>query len=792
LRNFCSPQHTDSALYPTIGQIERAAGFTRDDSLQIKLDKLDALLAQSSTSAQDAALFSEMLSLPNDGRYPLLELTPQQRRQGTLEALIMQVATLSRQNPILMIFEDAQWIDPTSLELFSRVVDRIPTLRVLLIMTYRPEFQPPWLGRPYVTALTINRLTEREADAMIDRIVGTNQLPASIRKSIIERSDGIPLFVEEITKAVLEEGSQTAAELGTAATPSAAGAVPATLHASLIARLDRLGAPAKEVTQIGAAIGREFSHALLAAVVNKPEAELHAALDRIVAAGLLFGQGVAPHATYLFKHALVQGAAYDTMLREPRRALQAHIADTLERQFGDIAENRPEIVARHCAEAGLTEKAATLWGRAGQKSLERSALVEAVEQFTRGLDQIATLFGTPALRSQQIKLQVGLANALYHTKGFSAIETKAAFDQARAMIERSEALGEHIEDPLVLYSILYGFFIAKFMPFDGDVACVLARQFLSLAEQQNASALIMIGHRLLGTTMLCLGEPAEGLKHLNEAYTLYEPAAHRSLATHFGHDVGVATLSLRSLALWLLGYPEIALGEINHAINAARESAHAPTLMFALGMTSFTQICRRSYARANAQIDECAPLADEKSAPFWKALAMAHRGWVMALTGNSAEAIQAISAGLTEYRSLGAKIWTTSWLSHLALSYANIGKFDDAWRCISEAISAVETTKERWWEPEVQRTAGEIVLMLPTQDAAKAQECYDRALSIARQQHAKSLELRAAMSLARLWRDQGKPRQARELLAPVCDWFTEGFDTLDLKEAKALLNDLVA
>ena len=478
LRNFCSPQHTDSALYPTIGQIERTAGFTRDDTLPAKLDKLDALLAQSSTTAQDAALFAEMLSLPNDGRYPALELTPQQRRQKTLEALALQVAALTRENPVLIVFEDAQWIDPTSLELFSRIVDRIPTLRVLLIVTYRPEFQPPWLGRPYVTALTINRLTEREAGAMIDRIVGNKPLQASIRKDIIERSDGIPLFVEEMTKAVLEAGGESKAE-NTSAPLTAA--VPASLHASLMARLDRLGS-AKVVAQIGAVIGRQFPHALIAAVAGKAEPELRSALHQLIEAGLLFSQGVAPHATYLFKHALVQDAAYDTLLREPRRALHAQIADALERQFADIAENQPEILARHCAEAGLIEKATALWDRAGQRSLERSALIEAVEQFTRGLDQIAALPATPPLRQRQIKLQIGLANSIYHTKGFAAAETKAAFDQARAMIQQAEALGEHVEDPLLLYSVLYGFFIAKFIPFDGDAACALASQFLELAR----------------------------------------------------------------------------------------------------------------------------------------------------------------------------------------------------------------------------------------------------------------------------------------------------------------------
>ena len=415
LRNFCSPQHTDSALYPTIGQIERAAGFTRDDTLQARLDKLDALLAQSSTTAQDAALIAEMLSLPNDGRYPTLELSPQQRRQKTLEALMAQLETLSRPNPMLMILEDVQWIDPTSLELFGRIVDSVPNLRVLLIVTFRPEFEPPWIGRPYVTALTINRLTKREVSAMIDRVIGNKLLPAPLRQEIIERTDGIPLFVEEMTKAVLEAENEGELRRTVAVVPSPALAVPASLHASLMARLDRLG-PAKEVAQIGAAIGREFSHPLLAAVTHKPEAELGSGLDRLIEAGLVSRQGLPPNATYLFKHALVQDAAYGTLLREPRRALHARIAEIIESQFAEIAESRPELLARHCTEAALIEKASSLWGKAGQRSLERSALVEAVAQFTRALEQIAALPATPALRREEIKLQVGLANALMYTQ----------------------------------------------------------------------------------------------------------------------------------------------------------------------------------------------------------------------------------------------------------------------------------------------------------------------------------------------------------------------------------------
>ena len=342
LRYFCSPQHTDSAFYPIIGQMERAAGLAHDDTPQAKLDKLDALLAQTSTSKQDAALFAEMLSLPNDGRYPALELAPQQRRQRTLEALTAQLAGLASQQPVLMIFEDAHWTDPTSLEAFGRAVDRIKTLPALLIVTFRPEFNAPWVGQPHVTSLTLNRLGERDAATIIERLVGNKELPADVMAEIVERTDGIPLFVEEMTKAVLEAEGEGEARRTAAAVPSPALAVPASLHASLMARLDRLG-PAKEVAQIGAAIGREFSHALLAAVVRKPEAELNSALDRLIDAGLLFRQGVPPHATYLFKHALVQDAAYGTLLREPRRALHARIAETLEREFTDIAEVQPRI-----------------------------------------------------------------------------------------------------------------------------------------------------------------------------------------------------------------------------------------------------------------------------------------------------------------------------------------------------------------------------------------------------------------------------------------------------------------
>ena len=787
LRYFCSPQHSESALYPLIMQVERAAGLAHDDTVQRKLDKIDALLAQTATSIEDAALLAELLSLPNDGRYPKLDLTPQQRRQRTLEALAVQVAALARKRPVLLILEDAQWADPTSLELFGWAMGRIAQHRVLLIVTLRPEFAPPWSDAPHLTTLTLNRLTRTEVGAMIDQLVGNQAIPAPIRQHIIERTDGIPLFVEEMTKAVLEAQRDAATPMATMSFPAAA--VPASLHGSLMARLDRLG-PAKELAQIGAAIGREFSHALLAAVVGRPEAELEAALDRLMAAGLLFRQGEPPHASYLFKHALMQDAAYGTLLREQRRALHARIADTLQRQFPDTAESQPELLARHCSEAGLTEKAARLWGKAGQRSLDRSALAEAAAQLTRALDQIAALPPSPALRREEIKLQVALITPLIHVKGFAAPETKAAAERARVLIEQVGALGEPLEDPLLWFSVLYGFWAANLVAFDGDALRNLAAQFLALAEKQAATIPLMIGHRLMGTSLLCTGNTMAGRTHLDRALALYDPSQHRSLTTRFGLDSRVSVLSYRCWASWMLGYPQSALADSERALSDAREIGQAATLMNTVALTSLIHIFCGNYAAANAQSEEAIALAEEKDALLWKALGTMNQGCVLALTGQAAKAVELLKSGINAWRSTGATVLLPLNLSLLAKAHADLGQFDDAWRCIGEATTAIATTKEMLFAAEVERIAGEIALRSPLSDTATAQDYFERALAVARDQQAKSWELRAAMSWARLHRDQGNAKAARELLAPVYGWFSEGFETRDLREAKTLLDAL--
>jgi class 3 adenylate cyclase/predicted ATPase len=790
LRYFCSPQHTDSALYPIISQMERAAGLVHDDKLPSKLDKLDAVFAQTSTSREDAALFAEMLSLPNDGRYPVLELAPQQRRQKTLDALTAQVTALATQQPVLMIFEDMHWTDPTSLEALSRIIDGIKTRPVLLVVTFRPEFNAPWVGQSHVTSLTLNRLGEREATTIIAGLAGSKQLPPDVMAEIVERTDGIPLFVEEMTKAVLEAKNEGVARRLVAAAPSSALVVPASLHASLMARLDRLGGPAKEVAQVGSAIGREFSHVILAAAVRMPEAELLAALGPLIATGLLFRQGVPPHATYLFKHALVQDAAYGTLLREPRRALHARIAEALETQFPEIVESRPELLARHWTEAGLIEKAAGLWGKAGQRSLARSAPLEAAAQLARALSQIEALPESTILRREQIKFQVDLANALMHWKGFAAPETKAALDRAQLYIERARARGEPPEDPLLLFSVLYGFCIASYVAFNGDLMRELAGHFLALAEKEGAAVPLMIGHRLMGMSLMFTGDIAEGRGHLDQAIALYDPIEHGPLATRFGQDVEVAVLSWRSLALWILGYPEAAQADANRALQHAREIGQPATLMYALSITSWTLVYCGDYSAASAQADEADALANEKGALFWRAPTMMIQGALMALTGNASSAVRLITAGIAAWRTTGATLLLPWYLSCLAVAYAKINQFDEAWRCIDEAMRMTETKKERWCEPDIHQMAGEIALMSPEPDPAKAEAYFEHALAVAREQKAKSWELRAAMSMARLRCDQGKPQEVHDLLAPVYDWFTEGFDTSDLKEAKALLAKL--
>jgi class 3 adenylate cyclase/predicted ATPase len=789
IRCFCSPQHTNSALYPIINHVERSAGFARDDSLQTKLDKLDVILRQSWSSAEDAALFVEMLSLPNDGRYPVAELPPRLRRQRTMDALVRQVEIISNLGPLLIIFEDAHWADPTSLELMGQLTNRVASHRVLMVISFRPEFEAPWTQQAHVTQLALSRLAPGDVDLMIDHIIGNNALPASVRQDIIERTDGIPLFVEEMTKAVLETDLEDEATRTATLIPSSAMAVPASLHASLMARLDRLGG-AKELAQIGAVIGREFSHELLAAVASRPEAKLQMQLDKLVRSGLLFRQGAPPDATYLFKHALVQDAAYGLLLREPRRRLHARVAETFESKFAEVAESKPEMLARHWAEAGDVEKAATLWGKAGRRSAERSALVEATEQLRRALDMIVTLKSTPALRREEIKLHVELITPLMHVCGYAAPETRAAVERARVLIEQSQDRGEPPEDPLLLFSVLYGLWVANLVAFNGDVLPELAAQFLALAKPQNSSAPLMNAHRQMGLSFVHTGNFTDGTAHLDQAIALYDLAPSQPLVTQFGQHVGAASLCWRSIGYWVLGYPDAARTDAERGLAIARETGHLATSIYVLNFCFWLHLHLGDYSKAGVLANEYLPLQNQLGTSFWTGWGMMQRGCLRTLTGETQAAVQTISAGVEFLRSTQTTMWMPLFLSHLAQANAELGQLDEAAAKIGEAISAVKSTKENWYEAEINRMDGEIALLGPNPDPERAESCFGRALDIARKQKAKSWELRAAASTARLLRTQGRIRPAHDVLAPAYNWFTQGLDTLDLRQAKMLLDEL--
>ena len=781
LRNFCSPQHTDSALYPTIGQIERAAGFRHDDAPQAKLNKFDTLLAQSSTSPQGAALLSELLSLPNDGRYPALEMTPPERRQKTLEALISQVVTLARQNPLLMVFEDAHWADPTSLELLGRIVDKIPTLRVLLIVTFRPEFDPPWIGRPHVTALTLNRLAERETSAIISHLVGNKSLPPSIRQDIIERTDGIPLFVEEMTKAVLEAGDEGAAEHTIAVVPSPALAVPASLHASLMARLDRLG-PAKEVAQIGAVMGREFSHALLAAVVRKSEEELGSALDRLTAAGLLFRQGVPPQATYLFKHALVQDAAYGTLLREPRRALHARIAKTLEGQFAEIAENQPEVLARHFTEAGMSETAIQYWSKAGERALQRSANAEAAAHLTSAIELIGVSPKGGSESRLELRLQMALGSAARAIHGHAAPETLRVYTRARDLLDETVPAKEQM-------AVLYGLFAVTLTRGEYAAARPVAEQALAVAALESDPEATAFANRMMGVADWATGDFLAAAPRLRLVADLYAAGSGNVTDLRYSQDHSVWSLSLLALALWPLGFVDQATEAASKALARAQQINHAMTTAFALIFGStLCEFIRADPLRGGHLFDEALDYCVNKDLRAYFPWSRFYGGLSLINRGQLDQGLEMMRGAMAAAKKINAKMLWTPHLGSLALAHARAGQAEAALHLLSEALAAVEDMDERMFEAELHRIIGDVLLSVQRQGEAEVE--FTRAIAIARQQQAKSWELRAAMSLARLWRDQGKPQQARELLAPVYGWFTEGFDTLDLKEAKALLDEL--
>jgi predicted ATPase len=730
--------------------------------------------------AETVPLLAPVLDIPLP-KERLPDLLPEEFRRRQLAAMTNWVMSGARSQPLVLAIEDVHWADPSTLDFIKSIAERGLLAPLLLLITARPEFRPPWGMRSHHTTISLAPLDRSQVREMVADLSARHALSNQIVDGVAERTGGVPLFIEEVTRLLLERGEQGGTQT-----------IPPTLQQSLMARLDRLGT-AREVAQIGSVIGRDFSYGLVRAVAGMEDVVLQQALERLAEADILLVQGLPPESDYRFKHALIQDAAYENLLKSRRQVLHYRVADFLRDQFAGRAVSEPELVAHHFTQAAMPEVAIEWWGKAGERSLERSALMEGVEQLTRALNHITELPGTPSLRREQIKLQVALITPLVHIKGYAASETRMAAERARLLIEQAAALGEPPEDPLLPFAVLYAFWVGNFVAFNGDIARDLATQFLAFAEKQDATPPLMIGHRMMAISLTFTGDFAQARKNYDRAFALYDPDKHGPLATRFGVDVRVAILSYRSLAAWLLGYADAALADAEQALKHTREIGQAATLMYTLHHTAmFAYYHCGNYAATKVLLDELIALADEKGTPFWKANGQMVQGCLLVLTGKHSDAIHLITTSLGAWRSTGATLFVPGHLSCLARAYAELGKFDDAWRCLDEAVTAIRTTKESWCEAEVNRITGEIALMSPQPGVARAQACFEQALAVARTQQAKSWELRAAMSLVRLWHSQGKVQQARELLPSVYGWFTEGFDTRDLKEAKALLEELAA
>jgi class 3 adenylate cyclase/predicted ATPase len=784
LRYFCSPHDQDSALYPFIGQLERAAGFARDDTTTMKLDKLEALLGDAAEPG-DLSLIAEMLSLSGGERFPPLDLSPQRKKERTLAALLRQLQTLARRQPVLMIFEDLHWIDPTSREVLDLTVEKITRMPVLLVATYRPEFQPPWVGGSQVTAIALNRLGRNEGATLVHRLAGNlGALPPDVVDEIVERTDGVPLFVEELTKAVIEAGADRG-YASIAAVPSSSLAVPATLHASLLGRLDRLGPSAKTVAQAGAAIGRDFSYELLAAAAQLAEPELQEALRRLVEAGLVFQRGLPPAAEYLFKQALVQDTAYSTLLRGPRQALHRRIAEAMEEQSPDLLQTRPEILAHHYGEAAIADKAITYWHRAGKMSVAKSAVHEAIAQLRRGLGLLDGLPETRERQQLELDIHVTLTAALMAGKGYANPEVFAALERANRLVTETASVGTPLH-----FSVLFGLWISNFAGGAITAALEHATSFLSSAQSQPASGPLLVGHRILAHSLIYCGDHRAALEHAETAASLYRPEEHRDSAFHYGQDIGVSAFVVLSVALWHRGYPDRSARAVDRALALSRQLGHAPTLAHALSFAGGAAVFARDVAIVHAYSNECVALASEHGFALWAATGRILQGSADAQEGEATTGIARIRDGLAAFEAAGTRLFTPLFLALLAEALALAGKIEEGLAALDDALATAAVSGARGWDAEIHRLRGELTGRLPYPDPAKAEDSFRTALAIAREQGTRGYELRAATSLARLWREQGRLADARDLLAPLYGSFTEGFDTADLKDAKALLDEL--
>ncbi len=824
----CSPYHQNSAFYPLIEHVQQVLHFAPSDTPQIKLQKLEQTLSHYRFPQNDTVpLLAALLSLPHPETASPLTLTPQQQKQKTLDALLHWLFAEAERTAVYTVWEDLHWADPSTLEFLALCLDQVPTAHMLMLLTFRPEFTPAWTARSHVSHLVLSRLGRKQTSAIVEQITGGKALPLEVLQQIVAKTDGVPLFVEELTKTVLESvGSiESIGSGGRLGQSSLQLGIPATLQDALMARLDRLGT-AKEVAQQGAVVGRELTYELLRAVSPLTEAALQQELTKLVEAELLYQRGLPPQATYLFKHALVQETAYQSLLKSKRQQYHRQIAEVFEVQFPDTTETQPEVVAHHYTEAGLGAQAIVYWQRAGQRASQRSAHIEAIAHLTKGLELLKSLPDTPERAQQELLLQTALCPALMTTKGWAAPEVGKAYSRARELCQQ---VGETPQ----LFPVLYG--LCGFYTVRAELltARELGEQMFSLASNIQDPSPLIAAHFALGQTLFWLGEFALAREHVDQGVVLYNPQQHRLLAFLYGQDPGVTCRLTAALALWNLGYPDQARKRVREALTLAQELSHSYSLALAPLYAGMLHQFRQEGQATQERVEAAMALSSEQGFSFLSARVTILRGWALATQGETEEGTVQIRQGMATLRTIGVEFGQSHFLALLAEAYGKGGQTKEGLTVLAEALDFARQTGERFYEAELYRLRGELTLQsqtslkqvsdkpqaspkqvenmsgtdqgqvedkseIPspqhltpsTQAEAEAEACFHKAIDIAQKQQAKSLELRAVMSLSRLWQQQGKQKEAHELLAAIYGWFTEGFDTKDLQEAKTLLEQL--
>ena len=780
----CSPYHTNSAFHPVIEHLQRLLRWQRDDPPEARLAALEkAVLAVELPLAEVVPPVAALLSLPLPAHYPLMTMSPQRQKQKTQEALVAWLLAEAAHRPVLSVWEDLHWADPSTLELLEQILERVPTARLLLVLTCRPEFRPAWALRSHVTPLTLTRLSRVQVEEMVQRVTGEKSLPAEVVRQIVAKTDGIPLFVEELVKTILEAGlvrEEAGHYVLSGTLPPLA--IPATLQDALMARLDRL-APVKDVAQLAAVLGREFMYETLRAVAPLEEETLRQGLEQLVDAELLFQRGTLPQATYVFKHALIRDAAYESLLRSTRQQYHQRIAQVLELQSAEATSIPPELVAHHYTEAGLGAQAIPYWQRAGQRAIERSAHLEAIAHLTKGLEVLATLPDTPERTRSELDFQLTLGPAWMVIKGWSDSEAKRIYTRAR---ELCQLTGETPQ----LFPTLWGLWIFYAGRGELGTARELGEQLLALAERVHEPMLLLQACHALGPTLFWLGELELAQPRLRHGIAGYDRQLHRASLRYGGHDPGVCCGIYAAWTLWARGYPAQALKQQLEALRLAQDLAHPYTLSSALHFTAWLHQLRREGPAVQSRLEAAMPIVREHEFVQLLAEEKILQGWALAVEGREETGITQMREGLTAWAAMGVELYRAYQLLQLSEVCARVGQPEAGLQVLSEARAAVPHGEGRFYEAELSRLEGELLLALSPDKHSQAEPCFQRALAVARRQQAKSLELRAAMSLSRLWQRQGRRDEARELLTPVYQWFTEGLDTADLGDAAALLGEL--